>query len=89
MTVAAVQVEMLWNKLAMTREFSLLCGYGMGNFYKDAALQEICDQHSHVVSAEGRRGAREPRAAQSQLGFFQPTLHDTHVHLCDTRPAPR
>jgi hypothetical protein len=53
LTVAAVQLEMLWNRLAMTRDFSLLCGYGMGNFYKDAAMEEICDQHSHVVSVDG------------------------------------
>jgi hypothetical protein len=52
-TLAAVQLEMLWNKLAMTHDFSLLCGYGMGNFYKDANVEDICSQHSHVLSAEG------------------------------------
>src|SRR6185436_4897806 len=31
-SVAAVRLEMLWNKLAMTHDFSLLCGYAMGNF---------------------------------------------------------
>lgn len=44
---------MLWNQLALTHDFSLLCGYAMGNFYKDAAVEDICRQHSHVVSAEG------------------------------------
>jgi hypothetical protein len=52
-TVAAVQLEMLWNKLAGTRSFSLLCGYGMGNFYKDANVEEICSEHSHVIAADG------------------------------------
>ena len=52
-TVAAIQLEMLWNKLAQTHDFSLLCGYGMGNFYKDANVEEICSQHSHVISASG------------------------------------
>ena len=33
---AAIRLEMLWNKLASTQEFSLLCGYAMGNFYKGA-----------------------------------------------------
>jgi hypothetical protein len=37
----------------MTHDFSLLCGYAMGSFYKDAALAEIHQQHSHVVAAEG------------------------------------
>lgn len=52
-TVAAVRLEVLWNQLAMTHDFSLLCGYSMGNFYKDAGIEDICGQHTHVVSAEG------------------------------------
>lgn len=52
-TTAAVRLEMLWNHLALTHDFSLLCGYAMGNFYKDAAVEDICRHHSHVVSAEG------------------------------------
>jgi hypothetical protein len=52
--VAAVRVEVLWNQLAATHRFSLLCGYSMGNFYQDGSLGEICAQHSHVVSADGR-----------------------------------
>jgi len=36
-----------------TQEFSLLCGYAKGNFYKDATLQAIHHQHSHVVNATG------------------------------------
>jgi DcmR-like sensory protein len=51
--VAAIRLEMLWNKLAMTRDFALLCGYAMGNFYKDASLADIHQQHSHVVADHG------------------------------------
>ena len=50
---AAIDLEMLWNQLANTHAFSLLCGYAMGHFYKDANLQEICRHHTHVVSADG------------------------------------
>jgi hypothetical protein len=52
-TVAAVRLETLWNQLAQTHAFSLLCGYSMGNFYKDAAQEEICSHHSHIVSEHG------------------------------------
>jgi hypothetical protein len=31
---AAIRLEVLWNELASTRTFSLLCGYAIGNFYK-------------------------------------------------------
>jgi DcmR-like sensory protein len=61
--VAAIQVEMLWNKLALTHEFSLLCAYSMGNLYKDAGRHAIHHQHTHVISEEdefvpARRPAR-------------------------------
>jgi hypothetical protein len=52
-TVAATRLEMLWNDLAASHSFSLLCGYAMGNFYKDAAVDDICSHHSHVVSDTG------------------------------------
>jgi hypothetical protein len=54
---AAISLEMLWNQLANTKAFSLLCGYSMGQFYKDAHFQEVCRQHTHVVSADGEMSA--------------------------------
>jgi hypothetical protein len=50
---AAIRLEVLWNELARTKAFSLLCGYSVGHFYKDASFDEICAQHSHIVSADG------------------------------------
>jgi hypothetical protein len=52
LTAAAIRLEMLWNQLAMTHDFSLLCGYAMGSFYKDAGMRDICAQHSHVIPAD-------------------------------------
>jgi hypothetical protein len=45
---AAIRLEMLWNQLAQTKSYSLLCGYAMGHFYKDAKLDEVCAQHTKV-----------------------------------------
>jgi MEDS: MEthanogen/methylotroph, DcmR Sensory domain len=56
MHAAAIRLEMLWNQLANSAEFSLLCGYSMGHFYKDAAYDDICSQHTHTISAEGQAG---------------------------------
>jgi MEDS: MEthanogen/methylotroph, DcmR Sensory domain len=58
--VAAIRLEMLWNKLAMSHDFALLCGYAMGNFYKDASLAEIHNQHSHVVIGQGLAAHARP-----------------------------
>ena len=51
---AAIRLEVLWNRLATTRQFSLLCGYSMGNFYKHGAYEDICGQHTHVLSGTGQ-----------------------------------
>jgi hypothetical protein len=50
---AAIHLEMLWNQLAHQHAFSLLCGYAMGNFYKHSNFDDICGQHSHVISNDG------------------------------------
>lgn len=62
---AAIRLEILWNELATTRPFSLLCGYSMGNFYKQTRqFQEICAQHTHVFGADSQPAPVEPRQAQ-------------------------
>jgi len=53
MEAAAIRLEMLWNQLAGSRRFSLMCGYSMGSFYKNAGFDDICSQHTHVVSPDG------------------------------------
>jgi hypothetical protein len=44
---AAIELEILWNQLAAKYDFSLLCGYSMGNFYKEPRrFQDVCEQHT-------------------------------------------
>jgi KaiC/GvpD/RAD55 family RecA-like ATPase len=58
---AAIRLEMLWNRLAQRYGFALLCGYSMGNFYKETkGFEAICRQHTHVVAP-----LAEPTAARS------------------------
>jgi hypothetical protein len=67
MEAAAIRLEMLWNQLANTRRFSLLCGYSMGSFYKDAAFDAICGQHTHMLSSEGRTAPVKPRGGTENV----------------------
>jgi DcmR-like sensory protein len=53
-SVAAIRLETLWNSLAHSHTFSLLCGYAIGSFYKDGAVDNICGQHSHVMTESGQ-----------------------------------
>ncbi|MEO5815708.1 MAG: ATP-binding protein [Gemmatimonadaceae bacterium] len=51
----ALEVEELWNELAQTYSFSLLCGYSMRTFASDAhteCVASICGQHAHVIPTE-------------------------------------
>ncbi len=48
---AAIRLEMLWNRLAQRYGFALLCGYSMGNFYKETkGFEAVCRQHTHIVA---------------------------------------
>jgi hypothetical protein len=50
----AIKLEILWNELAQTHRFNLLCGYSMGHFYKHAEYADrVRAEHTHVVS-DGR-----------------------------------
>ena len=67
MEAAAIRLEMLWNQLATSRTFSLMCGYAMGSFYKNAGFNDICSQHTHVVSPDGAVAPLAPRGPTSGL----------------------
>jgi MEDS: MEthanogen/methylotroph, DcmR Sensory domain len=46
----AIKLELLWNELAHTHAFSLLCGYAMGSFFKETGRDAVCALHTHVHS---------------------------------------
>jgi hypothetical protein len=51
----ATALEELWNRLARRRSFSLLCGYRVDVFDRDAQLSvlpAICRSHSHVLPTD-------------------------------------
>jgi hypothetical protein len=54
---ATIALEDLWNDLAATRSFSLLCGYPMQDFddAARAAFKRICTQHTTVIAADPAR----------------------------------
>jgi hypothetical protein len=56
---AAIRLEILWNTLCSRFGFALLCGYSLGNFYKQAErFDEVSRLHTHVIhrSADFRLG---------------------------------
>ena len=52
-TDAAIRLEVLWNELANRHNFALLCGYAIGNFYKETSrIADVCRQHTQVLGDE-------------------------------------
>ncbi len=48
---AAIRLEMFWNRLAQRHGFALLCGYSMGNFYKETkGFEAVCREHTHIIA---------------------------------------
>jgi hypothetical protein len=69
----AVQLEEFWTELGENKRFSLLCGYRLNVFDRQAQLEtlpQVCRQHSHVAtSIDDERFARAvERSLDETLG---------------------
>jgi signal transduction histidine kinase len=70
---AAIQLEQLWNDLAPHFDFSLMCAYPIGNFYRETDTEhfgEICRQHSMVISTEMFTGMDDDTRSR-EITFLQ------------------
>jgi hypothetical protein len=49
----AIRLEILWNRVSTHAHFSLLCGYAVGNFYKQVGTgpdrDAVCSLHNNVI----------------------------------------
>lgn len=55
----AIRVEQLWNELAKTHSFSLLCAYPVSGFNNEGHIEpflKICEEHAGVVPSESYIG---------------------------------
>ena len=54
---AAIRLEELWNELAVSYPFSLLCGYPMSEFpdHNHESYHQVCHTHTQVHHAEQAR----------------------------------
>ena len=73
---AAVSLEELWNDLARSRDFKLLCGYRLNVFDRRsqvASLPDICRLHSHIQPAhdEARLARAVDLALEEVLGYSE------------------
>ncbi|MGH9181648.1 MAG: diguanylate cyclase domain-containing protein, partial [Acidimicrobiales bacterium] len=88
---SAIALEDLWNDLASTYDFALLCAYPMRAFEDQAsaaAFKRMCDQHTGVIPSEGyslRDGADEQQRAVARLQREMAALRSTVTRLHNER----
>lgn len=74
---SAMALEHLWNELADTHEFALLCGHPMTAFVGEAsriAFQKMCHQHTTVIPSEGYSRLDDPDQQQRVVATLQQGL---------------
>jgi PAS domain S-box-containing protein len=71
---AALRLEELWNDLAASCSFSLLCAYPMDGFHHAehaSSFLALCNAHSHVRPAESFRGNAGADDLHRQIAVLQ------------------
>jgi signal transduction histidine kinase len=71
---AALHLEELWNELAQRCQLTLLCGYLLGNFYKETDAEpfhSVCLAHTRVLPTETFARIAEEDARLRQIGVLQ------------------
>lgn len=79
---SAIALEELWNELAKTRSFALLCGYRLDIFEPEVqreALPEVLGVHSHVRTAE--QPSRLAAAVDQALSEVVGTVRAARIYL--------
>ena len=91
----AIRLEELWNEAGKAHEFSLLCAYVMGNFYREgdaAQFMDVCRTHSHVVPTESFTAIDDPLARLREISLLQQrarSLENEIQHRKDLEQALR
>jgi PAS domain S-box-containing protein len=71
---AALRLEQMWNELAQSHSFSLVCAYPLAGFYREdhaGPLQRICAEHTEVIPAESYTLASENQRVRSVAEWQQ------------------
>lgn len=88
---AAIRLESLWNELASTLPFSLLCGYRMSNFGSEADTERfarVCSAHSDVSPTESCTHPGKLDAHRREVARLQQRIHALEAVARRTSAAP-
>jgi signal transduction histidine kinase len=87
---ATLALEEMWNSLAKTYSFSLLCAYLLGNFNQVAhhgPLNDVCKSHSHVIPSEEYTRLNDPQDALRMIAHLQQKARALQTEVEERRRA--
>jgi PAS domain S-box-containing protein len=87
---AALQLEVLWNNLARTHSFSLLCAYPINSFRGEgnsSSLLHVCNAHARVVPAESYAGKSDPDDQRRAVTLLQQQASSLESEIAERKHA--
>lgn len=87
---AALRLEALWNGLQLAHRFSLMCGYSMESFAREALAQvfeEVCTEHSRVLPAESYTALTDPRERLRTIAGLQQKANSLEAEIAQRQQA--
>ncbi|MDQ6829349.1 MAG: ATP-binding protein [Gemmatimonadota bacterium] len=79
----AIKLEAIWNDMAKSHSFALLCAYSLGGFPNEAhthGFEQVCRQHEHVIPTE--RYLRIDNDARSlEISRLQQRAHSLEAEI--------
>ncbi|HVW77163.1 MAG TPA: PAS domain S-box protein [Alloacidobacterium sp.] len=85
---AAVYLEQLWNDLAQTYSFSLLCAYPQETFKDEIHgrfFEDICESHSRILPADSYSVLRDELDRIREIARFQQKAQALETELIECR----
>ena len=85
-----IRLEELWNDLADSYDFSLLCGYSLTTFRHEGnsdAFAEINQRHTHVIPAESYTPSKDPIETSRAVAAMQQKAEELQHEIRMRRKA--
>jgi signal transduction histidine kinase len=89
---AAKELEVLWNRIAATERFALLCAYHIRNFGQESQshrFQSICDEHAFVLPTETYMDIDDEEKRLREISRLQQRAESLESALAESREANR
>ena len=89
---AALRLEEMWTELVRQHDFSLLCAYVLGNFYRESHspdFQRVCEAHGRTLPAESYALLEHSDDQLREISFLQQRARALEAEVEERKAAER